>query len=115
MQVRCARALVNFLFGPPSKLFALAILPLAVLFIWEGRTSLRLGAAVTRPARQGCEQSCRMVWSSPKPNLGSSCLAAGGEGTGRSSIVLADGGFAGATARFWSLSLVLPSSVFDIL
>lgn len=109
MQVRRARALLIFLFGPFSKLFALAILPLAALSIWRGN----LERLSHDPARQGCEQSCRMVWSSPRPNLGSSCLGAGGEGTGRLSIVLSSGGFAGATARFLSLSLVA-SSVFDI-
>lgn len=60
-----------------------------------GATSLRLGPVVTRPGRQGCEQSCRMVWSWPKPNLGTSCLGDGGGGTGRASFVLHSGSFTG--------------------
>lgn len=39
MQLHPARPLVIFLFGPLSKLFALAILPLAALPIW-GRGNL---------------------------------------------------------------------------
>jgi hypothetical protein len=113
MQVRPARALLNFLFGPFSKLFALAILPLAGLSIWRGNLSaLGNGCHTTLLSRDAskaagwCGARLGRIW-------GRRVCVLEGDGTGRLSIVLSSGGFTGATARFLSLSLVA-SSVCDI-